>query len=88
MGDKCGHCNNFSLNKEDVQLIPVGSCDIDGTLNTDFHRAECGHFILKAGLKRTINCSGCHYELWPEKECTCVRNYTDENDNYYIAVKY
>jgi len=86
--EKCGHCNNFSLSKEDVELIPVGNCEIGDSIKTDFHRRECGHFELKKELARTINCNGCHYELWPEKECKCSRNHTANMDNYYIAVRY
>jgi hypothetical protein len=86
--NKCGHCNNFSLNDDDFQLIPLGNCDISNSIDSDFHRAECGHFVLKPELKRNINCNGCHYELWPEHECTCIRNRTSEEDKYYIAVKY
>lgn len=83
----CGHCNNFTLNQNDIQLIPNGSCGINNISGADYHSVECGNFDLKFRLQRTINCNGCHFELWPEYECKCIRNYTAEHDNFHIAVK-
>ncbi len=85
--NRCGFCNNYITNPNDIYLIPVGSCSNvdDSNLLIDFHRSECSHFSLKAGLNRTINCSGCNFELWPEFTCKCSRNYTSEVDSFQKA---
>ena len=85
--NRCGFCNSFIPDEEDIQLIPVGSCANKSTSSdlVDFHHTECKSFSLKPGLIRTINCNGCNFELWPEFSCECVRNYTSEIDCYYKA---
>lgn len=85
--NRCGFCNNFKLGKDDIYLIPVGSCTTLNNSSTlvDFHHSECSQFSLKPGLARTINCNGCNFELWPEFSCTCSRNYTGQYDSFHKA---
>ena len=85
--NRCGFCTNFKLGKDDIYLIPVGYCSNSGesTNLVDFHHNECNQFSLKPGLFRTINCSGCNFELWPEFSCICSRNYTSDTDSYKKA---
>ena len=82
--NRCGFCTNFKTNEEDIHLIPVGSCENKGIPEAfvDFHHTECNFFTKKPGLARTINCSGCNFELWPEFTCNCSRNYTSNYDSY------
>lgn len=82
--NRCGFCINFKLSDDDIHLIPVGSCvNIDNSSKlVDFHRNECNLFTKKPGLARTVNCSGCNYELWPEFSCACSRNHTSEIDSF------
>lgn len=83
--NRCGFCNNFKLDENDICLIPVGMCSDKNDPNVliDFHNNECNHFSIKPGLNRTINCNGCNFELWPEFSCECSRNYTSEIDCYH-----
>ena len=81
--NRCGFCNSFKTDENDIQLIPVGTCENTNESTVDFHRSECNLFSLKNGLIRTINCNGCNFELWPEFSCNCSRNYTSNIDNYH-----
>jgi hypothetical protein len=85
--NRCGYCNNFITNQDDIHLIPVGFCsnESDSTLLVEYHHTECSHFSIKPQLNRTINCSGCNFELWPEFSCSCSRNYTSDLDSYQKA---
>ena len=83
--NRCGFCNNFKTGKDDIHLIPVGSCENTNGQIVDFHHIQCHSFSLKKGLVRTFNCNGCNYELWPEFSCVCSRNHTSEIDAYHKA---